>query len=1265
MATLENGDVLEESDILTYAEAFPPLFTTSHIEQVPPVPVKSKSPWATQYTIPSSTVTQIFRVPIEERRYKSTESAFGSENQQAVVVRDIIAKTGCKIETSQSKDQSLTIMVTGRPSEVKEAHRLIKAELHTKTVLNVTIPKEHHRKVLGKQAANLKQIELNTGTRITIPRSDDRSDVIKITGNKEDIDMARHLIQSISDDMSKHAKEQLEIEHEYHPFISGPNGSNIGSIMERTGTRINMPPYSTEKTDITITGEKEGVAKAKAEVLQIYENVKRNCTTVSVEVRKSQHKYVVGQKGQGINDILSKTGVYVQVPSLTNDESTITLRGPQDKMGEALTLVYGKANSMVTEEVSAPSWLHRFIIGRKGENIKNITRELPRVTVTFPKEGDTITIEGPPDEVQLAQQSFENFTEGLMATMVYAEVSVPQKFHPHIIGKKGANVNKIKEETCTSISIPSDKDKSDVIRIEGDPQGVAAAKKIIVDLTNKLKNERSETLQIDQKWHKVIIGANGENMKELRDRYPGVHIAFPEPGRRSNIVTLRGPTDEVKKCSVYLQKSAEDIVESNYRFDVKISKKYYGSIIGKGGVTLRKIREETNTKIEMPKEDSELDIITITGKKENVDKARKRLQEIEKQVASIVDTVIRIPRKQHNVIIGPKGKLIRSIMDECGGVKIHFPSSDSESDEVHIHGPKEDVMKAKVMLLEIATKYTEENYTEEIKCKPEYHRFLIGRGGAKIRKVRDDFEARVIFPQKDSDDESDVIVIIGKKKNVVSAKDHLLQLIKDLDNIVQEEVTVALKYHRHFIQRRGQLIHEISEENGNVIISFPKSGSGSDKVLLKGAKQCIEGAKTAIEEIVEDLEAQVTIECVVPRKNHRDVMGPKGSNVQGITQEHNVTIKFPERDTMTAKKPTQTMNGKRDDDNINDDKKGEDQNKEEEEEVEEVIDPRDVILIMGRRENCEAAKKALEDLVPVKSFVNVPFEFHRYIIGTRGQDIRTMADKYGVSIEVPRSGLQEDTITLHGPIQNCESAKQALELRVQELEAEKEERELRSYKEVLNIDMKYHPNIIGKRGATINKIREEHDVRIQLPEKDHSHSQDIVIIGYEHQVHSAKEAILKIVRELEDQISEEVDIDHRVHSRLIGAKGKAIAKVMEKFSVVVRFPKVKSSDSVSITGLEENVEDAKEHLTMLAEDYMQDVIEKQEEEDLMNQYTRRPNQREKHETSPAHKGFVVAGAPWSVGSTEEFPAIGTTTSVLQKTPAWGPSSMGPKLPKTV
>ena len=50
----------------------------------------------------------------------------------------------------------------------------------------------------------------------------------------------------------------------------------------------------------------------------------------------------------------------------------------------------------------------------------------------------------------------------------------------------------------------------------------------------------------------------------------------------------------------------------------------------------------------------------------------------------------------------------------------------------------------------------------------------------------------------------------------------------------------------------SQLIREVSEENGGVIISFPHSDR-SDKVVLKGAKQCIEGAKTRILEIVADL----------------------------------------------------------------------------------------------------------------------------------------------------------------------------------------------------------------------------------------------------------------------------------------------------------------------------------------------------------------------------------------------------------------------------
>lgn len=54
------------------------------------------------------------------------------------------------------------------------------------------------------------------------------------------------------------------------------------------------------------------------------------------------------------------------------------------------------------------------------------------------------------------------------------------------------------------------------------------------------------------------------------------------------------------------------------------------------------------------------------------------------------------------------------------------------------------------------------NFTAELQAKPEYHKFLIGRGGANIRRVRDKTGARIIFPSPD-DTEQQLITIVGNK----------------------------------------------------------------------------------------------------------------------------------------------------------------------------------------------------------------------------------------------------------------------------------------------------------------------------------------------------------------------------------------------------------------------------------------------------------------------------------------------------------------------
>lgn len=47
-------------------------------------------------------------------------------------------------------------------------------------------------------------------------------------------------------------------------------------------------------------------------------------------------------------------------------------------------------------------------------------------------------------------------------------------------------------------------------------------------------------------------------------------------------------------------------------------------------------------------------------------------------------------------------------------------------------------------------------------------------------------------------------------------------------------------------------------------------------------------------------ESQVCVEVAIPQRYHRAVMGPKGCRIQHITREHEVQIKFPERDENAA-----------------------------------------------------------------------------------------------------------------------------------------------------------------------------------------------------------------------------------------------------------------------------------------------------------------------------------------------------------------------------
>jgi len=1182
--------------------------------------------WNTKPRVQSSTVTQVFHIPSEERKGLGIDG-FGNSDQNKKL-STIEQQTGAKIEMSSSKDRSLTFLITGKPDAVLRAKREVLVGFQTQGSATIVVPKEHHRFLLGKGGAKLQDLEKSTATKITIPKAGDQNTEIIVMGAKDGIDKALHEIKLISDEQGKQAFEKMEVPKIYHPFIQGANNTITAALIEKhPGVRINIPPLSVMKDELSIAGEKEGVLAVKAAITGMWKDLEKKCSTISVEVKKSQHRYVIGPRGNAINEILAETGVFVEMPPSGADSETITLRGPQDKLGLALTKVYEKANSVVNESVTCPTWLHKYIIGKKGKGVQAISQDLSKVHIAFNADG-TVKVDGPPEEVEKAKAEVERQAAELIKTMSFADVKIDSKYHKHIIGKGGSTINKIKAETEVTINIPDSDSGVTIIRIEGNKAGVEKAKTELLLMTEKMENEKEKDLIIENRFHRQLIGPKGENIEKVRKDFANVQISFPDLGDKSDIVKLRGPKDDVDKCGRYFTKLAKEMAESSYQVKVPIFKQFHKFVIGKGGANIRRIRDETDTRIDLPDSGSDSDMIAITGKKENVTKAVAEVQKIQNEMENITTSEIKIPAKIHNTVIGAGGKLIQSIMSECGGVAIKFPESGAGSDLVTVRGPKDDVEKAVRLLKELSEEKQLSGISCEVKAKPQHHKFLIGRAGIHIQKIRDDTGARIIFPSSgDSDRES--ITIVGTKEAVDAAKAVMVERIKELDNIVEDSMTVDPKYHKFFVARRGEVLRRIGDEFGGVVVSFPRNGVASDKVSLKGARNCIEAAMARIEEIVKDLQEQVSLDCEIEQQYHRTVMGAKGSKVQKITTDFNVQIKFPD-------KAVENGNGEA---AVNGDRPAGSQN---------------IIKITGKQENCEAASRALLELVPITAEVSVPYEFHRFIIGTKGTGVREMMNTFDVNIRVPAQDDQSDVIKISGVPTNVEAAKEGLAEKVAELEKEKEEKRQKSFMVSVEVNPEYHPKIIGRGGKVISDLRDKYGVNIQLPKRESENAEVITITGYEKDACEARDAILKIVGQFESQVQEEVSIDPRVHSMIIGKRGRNIRQIMDEYKVDIRLPRDGDADpsKVVVSGDEDHVLDCIDKLKLVEEEFIQEAADN----DWMRQYEKPTRQVENKESNKTTKGFIVAKAPWDVSSSEAFPSLGGGAAGAgpAKPPAWGP-----------
>ena len=231
--------------------------------------------WGKKPMLMGSTVTQVFHIPVEERKDQISPEQFGGSNEKNHnLIKNVMEKTGAKIEMSSSKDQSLTFLISGKQDTVLKARRELLVQFQTQASMSLAVPKEHHRYILGRGGAKLQELEVKTSTKITMPKATEQNDKITISGPKEGIEKAIHEIRMISDEQSKQAYEVLNVPKIYHPFITGPNNKNIDELKaEYPNVRVNIPPLSVMKDELSVAGETEGVGMVKAKIMKMFKDI--------------------------------------------------------------------------------------------------------------------------------------------------------------------------------------------------------------------------------------------------------------------------------------------------------------------------------------------------------------------------------------------------------------------------------------------------------------------------------------------------------------------------------------------------------------------------------------------------------------------------------------------------------------------------------------------------------------------------------------------------------------------------------------------------------------------------------------------------------------------------------------------------------------------------------------------------------------------------------------------------------------------------------
>lgn len=833
---------------------------------------------------PRAPGTWVSNVPVIQRVMRQTTVTLQLTDEQLLKLSDLLQRVrrkcpGVSIEASTTRRTGSTTFIIKGASDaaVQQAKKELSVALARRVSLSVMVPRSLRAHVIGTQGKNVRAITEQTGVRIQLPpRGDDTDEPpvadpllephveIKVEGDEVNARQAQAMIESIvAERTSKITQRLTDIDHVYYPFIAGAHNARLGTLTGNVGrgeVSVNVPPRGAlisahdegaERTArardpaIIVAGEREAVAEVARAIQAQVDEMRRSLRTLTITIPRRQHAFLTGDAA---SQLLAATGCSIELPPRGSTDETVTIRGPQQQLPHALAATMERANAVRVEVVDLVA-MHAAALAEREAALQHAKR-----LATWLAHGRVPRTPGV--QVYLPRG---------------AALDAAPAVHAEVVGEDAA--------------------------------AVANVRSTLEELLRPLSPGHVRVTQIDPLVHRHVIGRKGQGLRAHEAR--GVDVVMPPeaaPHADVLLVAARGASaEQLDSVEAELQRAAAAAADM-HAVHLEVPARFHEALIGPERTTLNALMgEDRAVMVSLGSRrggaaDPTLgeDTVLLRGPREAVERAAEHVRRIAADAEQ--DSLVNGHTEQVEVaaahvphLIGRGGAGVARLREQLGvRVDVDDEQKGRRGDapaRITVTGRRECAQEAVARLLAQAQRLEDET-TTVIRVPPEMHGALIGQRGKYVARLQDKYGVHIAFPPSGAERGTDEVSIRGGKQGVAQAKAELLELLQyEQERSHVAHMTVPQRALRRILGRGGSTINRIraeSEAQIDVDAGERAEGEGDAVIRLRGTQEAVDAARSALQAIFDEVQAEATITLSIPARFHGALIGARGQHLRDI-----------------------------------------------------------------------------------------------------------------------------------------------------------------------------------------------------------------------------------------------------------------------------------------------------------------------------------------------------------------------------------------------